>query len=170
MTEIKKARLSDVDKAEEIYNELFDSEAVECTGWIKGVYPTRETLLKALYDDELYVMKNDGEIVGVARIDTNQVDVYKNVSWKYQTDRAFVLHTLVIRPSEHKKGYASQFVKFYENLAIENGCHVLRMDTNAKNTKARALYKKLGYREAGIVPCIFNGIPDVMLVCLEKKI
>jgi len=32
------------------------------------------------------------------------------------------------------------------------------------------LYKRLGYREAGIVPCVFNGIPDVMLVCLEKKL
>ena len=42
------------------------------------------------------------------------------------------------------------------------------MDTNAKNRKARAMYKKLGYEEIDIVPCVFNGIPDVQLVCLEK--
>ena len=42
------------------------------------------------------------------------------------------------------------------------------MDTNAVNTAARTLYKKLGYTEVGIVPCVFNGIPDVKLVCLEK--
>lgn len=42
------------------------------------------------------------------------------------------------------------------------------MDTNAVNKPARALYHKLGYKEAGVVPCNFNGIKDVMLVCLEK--
>lgn len=32
------------------------------------------------------------------------------------------------------------------------------------------LYARLGYREAGIVPCVFNGIKGVGLVCLEKKL
>ena len=55
-------------------------------------------------------------------------------------------------------------------LARENGCTVLRMDTNAKNAAARRLYQKLGYAESDIVPCIFNGIPNVQLVLLEKKL
>ena len=55
-------------------------------------------------------------------------------------------------------------------LARENGCTVLRMDTNAKNAAARRLYQKLGYAEPDIVPCIFNGIPNVQLVLLEKKL
>ena len=33
-----------------------------------------------------------------------------------------------------------------------------------------ALYQKLGYAEPDIVPCIFNGIPNVQLVLLEKKL
>ena len=44
------------------------------------------------------------------------------------------------------------------------------MDTNAINRRARALYHKLGYREAGIVPTTFNGIPGVDLVLLEKAL
>ena len=51
-----------------------------------------------------------------------------------------------------------------------SGCTVLRMDTNAKNAAARRLYQKLGYAEPDIVPCIFNGIPNVQLVLLEKKL
>ena len=54
--------------------------------------------------------------------------------------------------------------------ARENGCTVLRMDTNAKNAAARRLYQKLGYAESDIVHCIFNGIPNVQLVLLEKKL
>lgn len=47
---------------------------------------------------------------------------------------------------------------------------MLRIDTNAINSAARRLYAKLGYREADIVLCVFNGIPNVNLVLLEKKL
>ena len=62
------------------------------------------------------------------------------------------------------------FVTAYEQYALEKGCSYLRMDTNAVNQTARILYRHLGYEEIGIVPCVFNGIPDVQLVCLEKKL
>lgn len=39
-----------------------------------------------------------------------------------------------------------------------------------RNAVARGLYKKLGYKEIGIVPTEFNGIPDVQLVLLEKHL
>jgi len=31
------------------------------------------------------------------------------------------------------------------------------------------MYKKLGYKEIGIVPTVFNGIPGVNLVLMEKN-
>lgn len=37
-------------------------------------------------------------------------------------------------------------------------------------TQPRALYKKLGYQEIGIVPTVFNDIPDVQLVLIEKTL
>ena len=45
-----------------------------------------------------------------------------------------------------------------------------RMDTNERNQAARALYARLGYSEPSIVDCVFNGIPGVRLVCLEKTL
>ena len=81
-----------------------------------------------------------------------------------------VLHTLTVSPKAAKQGIGRAFVAFYEEYARENGCTVLRIDTNAKNTVARSFYQKLGFREAGIVPCVFNGIPGVNLVLLEKSV
>ena len=52
----------------------------------------------------------------------------------------------------------------------DHGCRYLRMDTQEKNAGARRFYKKLGFSELGITTGIFNGIPDVRLVCLEKKL
>ena len=81
-----------------------------------------------------------------------------------------MLHTLVISPKAAGKGYGSAFVKFYERWAAEHHLPELRMDTNAKNAVARAMYRKLGYEEIAIVPTVFNGIPDVDLVLLEKNL
>ena len=57
-----------------------------------------------------------------------------------------------------------------EQEALRRSCKVLRIDTNETNTPARSLYASLGYREVGAVPCEFNGIPNVNLVCLEKAV
>ena len=81
-----------------------------------------------------------------------------------------VLHTLVVDPLCAGRGYGTAFVAFYEGYARQNGCTVLRMDTNEKNAAARRLYARLGYREAAIVPCVFNGIEGVGLVCMEKRV
>ena len=60
--------------------------------------------------------------------------------------------------------------RFYEDYARGHGCPELRMDTNARNLAARRLYAGLGYREIAIVPTVFNGIPGVDLVLLEKHL
>lgn len=77
-------------------------------------------------------------------------------------------YCMVWQLTHTKKGYGKAFVAFYENYAKRHNCIALRMDTNVRNAKARNLYRKLGYEEIGVVKCVFNGIPDVQLVCLEK--
>ena len=81
-----------------------------------------------------------------------------------------VLHTLVISPDAPRCGYGKAFVAFYEEYARRQGCRYLRMDTNARNARARAMYEKLGYSEIGIIPTTFNGIEGVNLVLLEKAL
>lgn len=151
--EIRKATKSDIDSIEKIYERIHDEEekGLATVGWIRTIYPTRKTAEDGLKRKDLFVMEDDGEIVAAAVI--NQI---------------MVLHCLAVDPYRKNKGYGKTFVAFYENYAKRHNCIALRMDTNARNIRARSLYRKLGYEEIGIVKCIFNGIPDVQLVCLEK--
>ena len=121
---------------------------------------------------DMFVEEIDGTIVAAARINKEQVPEYADASWTADApdDEVMVLHALVVSPKTKGKGYGTAFVDFYEKHALENGCPYLRMDTNARNTAARSLYKKLGYTEVSIVPCVFNGIDGVQLVCLEKNL
>ena len=63
-----------------------------------------------------------------------------------------MLHTLVIDPAAAGKGLGRAFVDFYEQGAKSRSCRALRMDTNARNLRARALYKKLGFTQLGVIP------------------
>ena len=170
--EIREATKNDIDSIEKIYENIHDEEERGLTtiGWIRNIYPTRKTAEDGLERKDLFVMEDEGKIVATAVINQIQVDEYKYATWKHSVkdNEIMVLHCLAVDPYQKCKGYGKAFVAFYEDYAKQNNCVTLRMDTNARNIRARNLYQKLGYEEVGIVKCIFNGIPDVQLVCLEK--
>lgn len=170
----RKACMQDLDSISEIYNEIHTEEESGnvAIGWVREIYPTRKTAKDSIIAGDMFVEEDNGRIVAAAKINQEQVPEYSNASWDYvvEENQVMVLHTLVVSPRENGKGYGSNFIEFYENYALENGCHYLRMDTNERNVNARRLYKKLGYKEVSIVPCVFNGIEGVKLVCLEKKL
>lgn len=171
---IRKATENDLQAITDIYSEIHTAEekGLVSIGWIRDIYPTTRTAAMALQRGDLFVEEDEGMIVGAAIINQQQVDAYKNAKWNYVVtdNEVMVLHTLVISPKASRKGYGRNFVSFYEQYALSYNCHYLRMDTNLKNSHARAMYKKLGYNEIGIVPCVFNGIEGVQLVLLEKKL
>lgn len=170
---IRKSTEQDVIGVAEIYDKILEREPENpMTGWQKGVYPTEQTALAAHKNGELFIMEDGQKIVAAAIINQKQVREYADCAWAFSAkdDEILVLHTLVVDPEQSGKGYATDFVRFYENEALQRGCRVLRLDTNAINAAARRLYQKLGYREAGIVPCDFNGIDGIRLVCLEKEL
>ena len=175
MEGIRKAVLQDVPQVAAIYDHILTEEEQgrAAVGWIRGVYPTEETALTSLNAGTLFVLEREGVIAAAAKIDQNQVPEYAGAPWRYPDvppEQVMVLHTLVVDPLQGGKGCGTEFVRFYEDYALSHGCRFLRMDTNAKNADARSLYARLGYREADIVPCDFNGISGVQLVCLEKML
>ena len=171
---IRYATEKDIPAIAAIYERIHGAEeaGLLTTGWLRGVYPTEATAREALKAGELFVLQDGGAVVAAARINRRQVDVYARVNWRYPApdDQVMVLHTLTVDPLKSGLGYGRQFIEFYEIFALLYGCPVLRIDTNAKNAAARAMYAKHGYIESGVVPTVFNGIPDVMLVCMEKKL
>ena len=169
---VRKAQKADIDSIEKIYDRIHGGEEQKLTtiGWIRGIYPTRKTAEAALERGDLFVMVDNGKIVAVAMINQIQVAEYKDAAWKHDAkdNEVMVLHGLAVDPLENGKGFGRAFVAYYEDYAKQHSCPALRMDTNVKNKRARKLYHALGYEEVGIVKCVFNGIPNVQLVCLEK--
>ena len=175
MMMIRKATTQDIPAIADIYDEIHDREAAgeTTTGWLRGVYPTRETAEVSVARDDMFVQEDaHGRIVGTAIINRSQVDCYAGGEWEYPAadDEVMVIHTLVISSKDGRRGSGHTFLQYYEDYARENGCPYLRLDTNARNAAARAFYARHGYKEIGIVPTVFNGIPGVDLVLIEKRL
>lgn len=168
----RNALSSDLDAICAIYDAIHDAEEAGRTtiGWVRSIYPTRTTAEQAIHAGDMFVLEQDGKVVASARINQIQGEEYKLARWSFDASdcKVMVLHTLSVHPKAFRRGFGAGFVAFYEDYAARHGCTCLRMDTNIRNTAARTLYKKLGYTEVGVVPCIFNGIDGVQLVCLEK--
>ena len=171
---VRKATLADLDAIAQIYTAVLDAEeaGLVTTGWCRDVYPVRSTAEASILRGDMFVLEENGQVLVTGIINQIQSPQYIDCRWNYNVpdEEIMVLHTLAVHSDFLKQGYGSQFMAFYEAYALEHGCHYLRIDTQEKNTQARAVYGKLGYEERGVVFCTFNGIPRVRLVCLEKKI
>ena len=171
---IRLAKEEDIPAICEIYERVIDEDLAGniSVGWFRGVYPTRETAQEALSKNELFVAQRDGKIVGSAIINKEQVDCYAGAAWHRECDddKIMVLHTLAVSPDMFRNGVGSEFVSFYEKYALQNGCVELRLDTQVKNSFARAFYKKCGYEEIEVRDCTFNCISSVHLLLLEKML
>ncbi|MEE1181791.1 MAG: GNAT family N-acetyltransferase [Treponema sp.] len=172
---IRFAKTADLDSVEAIYNKIHAKEKAGTltVGWAEGIYPVRKTAEDALDAGTLYVLEEDGKIYASAILNQYQLPEYKMVTWKTPAEdsEVLVMHTLTVDPDQSGKGYAKQMISFYDKMAREAGCKVLRIDTQAKNVNARAMYKKLNFTEVGIVDTtIFNGISQIELVMLERPV
>lgn len=170
----RKATLKDLSAISAIYDRIHTQEETGAAviGWIRDIYPTENTAKNAIEAGDLFVCEEGGDIVACGRINQFQDECYREGQWQYPVspEQVMVLHTLVVDPVCGKKGLGTKFLQFYEDYARNHGCLYLRLDTNARNLRARAFYQKHGYTQVGIVPCEFNGIAGVDLVLLEKKL
>ena len=169
---IRLARENDIPAVTAIYDKVLreEEQGRYTIGWIRGIYPTEETAGTAIAAGELFVLETEGKVIASARINHEQMPAYARVSWSVDAaqDQVMVMHTLTVDPEMNGCGAGKRFLQFYEEYALKHGSHILRIDTNERNLNARRMYAAAGYEEKGIIPCEFNGIPDVGLVCMEK--
>jgi len=114
------------------------------------VYPSREDLAEDIRNQALYVLETGGHAAGLIVLNEDQAPEYAGVSWRYD-GRALVIHRLTIDPARQGKGLASRLMDFAEETAAARGYDCIRLDAFTRNPAACALYRKRGYRNAGVV-------------------
>lgn len=147
---IRKATLNDIEQIEDTYNEHFKHEIEHgaFTVFKKGVYPTRKDAEKAIGVGSLYVYEKAGSVAGSIIIDKVQPTEYAGIVWgqTLTDDEIMVIHLLMVRPSMAGNGIASSLLRYAMEMAKNNSCKALRLDTGSQNIPAVSLYKKFGFQ------------------------
>lgn len=158
---IRLAELTDLDGVEEGYMEHFahEREHGAYTVFREGVYPTRKDAEKALREGALFVYEENGVVLGSVILDSSQPEEYRKVDWpsRLEDDRVKVIHLLMVRPGAAGKGIGSALINYASELAGQQSCAVIRLDTGAQNIPAAALYQKLGFQLAATASMKVGG-------------
>ncbi len=157
---IEKGTTKDVDELEILYDALNDhfSRAVNYPGWIKGIYPVRETAEDAINEGSLFVLRIDRLIAGSVVLNHTPEAAYEGANWSVEAgDReVVVIRTLVTHPRFMRQGVAWRLMAFAEEYAVSLSAKTIRLDVSVDNLPAIELYERSGY---GYVGTVDLGLP-----------
>ena len=128
-------------------------------------YPNPEVFAKDISLNQLWVVVIDENIAGVTAITKDQDPEYADAGWNI-SETAIVTHRLAVCPDFQGRGIAKTLMNKAEEVAIEQGISILRVDTNTKNTATQALFPKLGYKFSGEIRLAKR--PGLQFYCYQK--
>lgn len=170
---IELARATDVNEIEALYGAVVDDllANVNYPGWKKGIYPTRDEAIFGIEKKELYVMRQNDQIVGSIVINHIQEENYQLAAWKIdaQDHEVYVIHTLAVHPQFKGLKIAQKLLEYADELAKNNGVKTIRLDVRKGNVPAIKLYERCGYTYVGAINLDFRG-SDLGLFELYEKI
>ena len=118
--------------------------------WWQPKNMNRNFLLQHAEPSEFYVLLVDGKSAAAMILQDSQ----RNQSWKSidktKSAKALYIHWLCVSRKYAGKGLPKILVEFAEKQAKAKGIHLLRVDTNAKETKLRKIYESLGFALADV--------------------
>jgi ribosomal protein S18 acetylase RimI-like enzyme len=130
-------------------------------------YPNRAVFQRDIDLGQLWVADAETCLAGLAAITMDQEPDYAQVGWDI-SEPAIVVHRLAVDPAFRGTGIAGALMQKAEEVAVERGITVLRVDTNTQNAATQRLFPKLGYQLAGEISLQFR--PELRFFCYEKRL
>lgn len=145
----------DIEQLDRLYNDLNEylEKGINYPGWLKGVYPIRETAEMGIAENNLFVLKVKSDIAGSIILNHKPENAYNEVIWSINAnkDEVIVIHTLAVHPHFMKYGVAQKLMDFAELYALQENAKSIRLDVAVQNAPAISLYEKCGYDYIGTV-------------------
>ena len=135
--------------------------------WQDG-YPNEDVISDDISKKQCYVACDKNDIYGVIVMTLIEEDDYLTVeggAWRYEGDYG-VIHRLAVNKNYPAKGLSYELVAYAEQMALEKGRMIMRVDTHKDNLGMRHLLAKSGYQYIGDL-MLSGGLPRIGL---DKKL
>lgn len=148
-------KVNDIDELEQLYNDLNDhlEREINYPGWKKWVYPVRQNAIDGIEQNNLYVARHNGKIVGSVILSHKPEPAYHEVKWQFESDYSdvFVIYTFVVHPQYLTCGVGKALIDFTIEQGTKSQVKAIRLDVYEGNKPAIRLYEKCGFRYIGTV-------------------
>ena len=99
---LEKAAENEFQRIKDFYWNLIDAmkNQADIIGWKKGIYPTDTFLKESLSKGELYVLRNEGELMAAVILNSNYNKGYIGIPWslEYTQNDILIPHALAVAP------------------------------------------------------------------------
>ncbi len=152
---VKLIRLAIIEEIQAI-SEL--AKAVRSDMWNNGLkqwtgnYPAYENFYQDYANKGLYVLVEEGVIIGSVSIFVENEIAYHEVAW--EKDKSLVVHRIIVDPARQGKGYGKQLIEFALTMALQDGFDSVKIDTHPDNLKMQRLLKSMNFNYRGYLSSI----------------
>jgi ribosomal protein S18 acetylase RimI-like enzyme len=131
-------------------------------------YPNREYFELASSEENLFVLKDGGKILGAMVLDEWQTPEWASADWTEVEGNPLILHSFCVHPEAQGKGFGKKMLQFAEDFTKGQHYPALRLDSYSGNKSAVSFYEKRGYRKTGEVHLKGKPKGHEKYYCFEK--
>lgn len=163
---IKKAVLSELSEIKKLTEACAEALQKNNIFQWNEFYPSKEKLQHDILEEELYVLKEDGKIVGIIVLTPKVDDEYLPVQWLTPSEKNLYVHRLAVHPEHWREGKGKQLMNFAEKFALTQGYSSIRLDTFSRNIRNQKFYENRGYHR--LEEIYFPRQSEYPFYCYEK--
>lgn len=156
------AGTSDTAAAQQAYRRIIDhlARTVDFPHWHTENHPTPDEVAAWVAAGDLYLaLDADESIAGVVVLNHDAAKAYEEAVWAIEAtpEEVLVVHALGVAPDHLGQGVARFLVEATLEVAREQGCRAVRLDTYVENVPARQLYSRYGFTDLGCHTVDYEG-------------
>ena len=151
--EVRACGPGDLEETAALYDRavLHLTKTVNYPKWEYGVYPSSQSVQKAISEGVQYLCTENGTAVGAFILNDDPQGAYERGDWQRELQRGefLVIHTLAVDPDRLGRGVGRFMVECCIARARQLGYQAIRLDVVPDNLPARRLYEACGFSFAG---------------------
>lgn len=145
------ADVSDFAAVQSLFKQAISKMQAEQIDQWDEIYPDQAILAADIERRQMYLLVIDGVIAAAVVLNEYQDEEYATGNWAFLDGRIAVIHRLCVHTGFQDAGVGKRTIQLAEALLASQGYAAIRLDSFLENPKALQLYRRLGYRPAGIV-------------------
>ena len=149
---IRKAKIEDLDEIIEIVKDAKAFLKEQGVDQWQGDYPTKDTFINDIKNDNLYVYEEEvikGFIAIIKGIDVTYNKIYQG-NW-LSDGNYLTIHRIAIKKASRRENIASKMIDFTCGIAKTENIKSIRIDTHEDNIPMQNMIIKNGFKKCGII-------------------